>query len=197
MTTIADLANTAREALASKNNQSATFQTTTRLSGSDLTLTATITPPEDSIRLSLSLAEIVAQKTKDFSDELVDALKAAKIPLDEPFTLSIKNGRVTATGPYKERIEEFFKENPELVEQLKEIEALNVLLAMQEANEKFRKEKEEADAILDKEEREKAQKDATLRHTARLSTISELSGSVTFSDGAFSSAALDYVRSLD
>lgn len=68
----------------------------------------------------------------------MSALQAAKIPTDEPIILHLDGaGNVTADSPYKERIEKMFKEQPELAKQLKDVSALNSMVALNEAMRQF------------------------------------------------------------
>lgn len=196
MTTIAALTNAAQEALKSKS-QPLSIETKTQLDGATLSVKATLTP-DDTVDLSVSLADILAEKTKKFSDDLVSKFKELGIGMANSFSLKVsKGGIISATGPYKEKIEEFFKDNPDFAKELKEIAALSALVAMQEVNEKYKKAREEADKILDPEEREKAHKSLDMRHMTQTATISEMSGYVTYNDGAFSSTALNYARSIE
>lgn len=195
MTTIAALTNAAREALTSKS-QSPSIETKTQLDGATLSVKVTLAP-DDTVDLSMSLAEILAERTKKLSDQLVSSFKALGIGMTNSFSLKVsKGGVISATGPYKEKIEDFFKDNPDVAKELKEIAALSALVAMQEVNEKYKKARE-ADKIIDPEEREKAHKSLDMRHLSQTATISEMSGYVTYNDGAFSSTALDYARSIE
>ena len=197
MTTIADVNTVAREASASKNSKSAASRTTTGLTDAVSASTAAAGPAEDSIRFSSSFSDLVAKQTKEFSDEFIKILTNAGFTLKDSFIVAIKNGRFSVSGndADNEKIRELFKNNPELEKKFKEILALNTLLAMQEANARHRKEREEAEAVLDPVEREKALKSVDMRHISRLGMIHELSGTLVYKDGGFTSAALNYIRS--
>lgn len=149
-----------------------------------------ITEAQEDSDLSPSFVDMVARKTRDFSKTLMSALEAAKIPTDEPITLTLDaSGKVTADGPYKERVEKFFKDNPELAKQLKDIAALNSMVAMNEAMRRFTEAKEKA-------ENDEDLKQATLDYTTQSGTIQSLSGTMVLAEGQLTSGAVSYMSSL-
>lgn len=94
---------------------------------------------DDTSKLSIATFDaMVAKKNQEFANTLMSALQALKIPTDEPITLRLDGaGRVTTDGPYKKRIEKMFEEQPELAQQLKDVSALNSMLALNEAMRRF------------------------------------------------------------
>lgn len=167
----------------------------------------------DRLDISRSMVEEVARKTKAFSDSLIDTLAGAKIglrdirTLKDSFSITLKDGQVTATGPYKDQIEAFFRgssnqdeatrmEVKRIKDELKEILALNALIALKEANQRYLDDKKKAESLMDPVKREAALKKADMRHLEQSETLNSLSGTLTFRNGAFTSAALDYIRSV-
>ena len=193
MTATIEPINAAHESLTAKT-QPTPLHTTTKPPGGTLPSSATATQG-DAVDLSTSLTGIVAQKTKTLSDTLLAALHNAGIDVDDSVILTVTpSGLVTASGPYKERIEEFLRDNPDIARDLKEIASLSNLIAVQEANDLYQREKEKAKQITDPAERARAERNADMHHTMHMLAISDLSGGVAYSNGMFSSAALDYIR---
>lgn len=99
----------------------------------------TESPSDNTPKLTLATFDaLVARKNQELADTLMSALQALKIPTNEPITLRLDGaGRVTADGPYKEKIEKMFEERPELTQQLKDVAGLNAMLALNEAMRRF------------------------------------------------------------
>ena len=137
-----------------------------------------------------SFDELVAKRTEDFAKSLVAAFTAEDIPLDEPISLSIdSSGTIHADGPYKKRIEQYFKDNPEAAKEFKAVATLNALRATLEALRLFNEEKKSATT-------KEQQTEAWDRYTVRSLYIHSLSGLLTLKDGKITSASMDYARSL-
>lgn len=185
---------TGSSAVASTAPESATAQTSTAsatpLSGGQRTISFGLfneAGTEETTRSSSSFADIVAHKTQDFSKTLKAALESAKIPTDEPMTFTIDaGGKVSVDSPYKKRIEEFFEDNPELAKQLKDIAALNSMVALNEAMRRYGELKDKA-----KDDDERKQADAA--YAADTLTIQSLSGTMTLEGGQLTSAAVSYM----
>jgi hypothetical protein len=140
--------------------------------------------------LPASFDELVAKRTEDFAKSLVEAFTAEDIPLDEAISLSIdSSGTIHADGPYKKRIEQYFKDNPEAAKEFKAVATLNALRATLEALRLFNEEKKSATT-------KEQQTQAWDRYTVRSLYIDSLSGLLTLKDGKITSAAMDYARSL-
>jgi hypothetical protein len=137
-----------------------------------------------------SFDEMVQQKTDAFASSLSQALSAMGIPQDQPLNLTIdSSGTIHADGPYKDKIEKMFRDNPELAKQAKEVATLNALRATTEALRLYNKEMRTATT---KEQRDAASD----RYTARAMTIQSLSGNLTLAGGHVTSAAMDYADTL-
>jgi thioredoxin-related protein len=96
---------------------------------------------------------------------------------------------VRVDGPYKEKLEKYFKEHPEATKELKTLSALNTLNATQENMRLYNKENNKA--ITKKE------KDAAADHYAvRSAYIQALSGLTTFKDGTLTSTVSEYMESV-
>lgn len=77
------------------------------------------------------LADDTAAQTEALGHDVNEALRAAFIGTDQPIRLSVSRyGTVETTDPRKERIEKFFRDSPELSKRLKDVSALNTLVAM-------------------------------------------------------------------
>ena len=96
-------------------------------------------PGDDMSTLSPATFDtLVAKKNQELAKTLMSALQALQIPTDEPITLRVDGaGRVTADGPYREKIEKMFEQRPELTQQFKDVSALNSMLALNEAMRRF------------------------------------------------------------
>lgn len=139
--------------------------------------------------LPASFDELVTKRTEDLAKSLVEAFTAERIPLDEAISLSIdSSGTIHADGPYEERIEKYFKDNPEAAKEFKAVATLNALRATLEALRLYNEEKKSATT---KEE----QAAASDRYTVRSMYIHSLSGLLTLK-GKITSAAMDYAKSL-
>lgn len=140
--------------------------------------------------LPKSFDELVTQKTTDLAKRLIDAFTAEHIPLDEAIALRVdRSGTIHAEGPYKERIEKYFKDNPEAAEEFKAVATLNALRASQEV---LRLQNEELRSARTEEERDAARNRSMLRSM----DIQSLYGSMTLKDGELTSAATRYVSLL-
>lgn len=143
---------------------------------------------QDNANLSVdSFTDMVAAKTQAVATSLTAALQNAKIPTDEPIVLHVSaSGRITTNSAYKERLDKFFQENPELEKQVKEVAALNSMLALNEAMRRFNA---ASKAAKDDDGRQRAQD----TYTADCLRIHSLSGTMTLSGGQLTSAARDYM----
>jgi hypothetical protein len=134
-----------------------------------------------------SLDELVAKQTDDLADSLTKAFAAAGIPADEVVRLQVDRfGNVKTEGPYKKKIDEVFKNDPELAKQLKTVAGLNALKAAQQSLDLYNAQKK---ATSDP----KRQADAWTQYNIRAMNIQTLSGVMTLKDGKLRSAAVDYV----
>ena len=129
------------------------------LSGGSRTLSPGIfTKAQDSEAPSLTpatLADMVAERAKAFSKTLAEAFKAANIPTDQPIAPHVDGaGRVTAEGPYKERINKLFQERPDLEKEFKDIAALNAIVALNGAMRHFSQARKDT---RDEDERSRAE----------------------------------------
>ena len=146
--------------------------------------------PTTNLDLPASFDELVAKRTDDFAQSLVEAFTAEHIPLDDAISLRIdSSGNIIADGPYKKRIEKYFKDNPEAAKEFKTVATLNALRAAAEALRLYNEEKKSATSTEQKAA-------AWDRYTARSMHIQSLSGSLTLKDGQITSAAMDYATSL-
>lgn len=133
--------------------------------------------------------EDIQQRTEVLAGKLNDFLKRAGIPADEAISLKVdKFGRVTADGPYKKKIEEYFADNPDAKE-LRAIVEFQALKATQLALEALAKEKK---AARNDDETEKA----NTRFLTRANDIQRLDGQVTLQNGKLTTGAQDYITSL-
>lgn len=140
--------------------------------------------------MSTSFDDLVAQKTSQVAEKLVSAFTAEGIPLDEPLSLRVDDaGTIRADGPYKEKIEKLFKDNPELAEDLRTAATLNALKAAQEV---YRLQNDELRSARSDEEREAARN----RQMLRSMDIQTIGGLMTLKDGELTSAAVDYATRL-
>jgi hypothetical protein len=144
----------------------------------------------DAVNVPASFDDMVQQKTDAFASSLSQALTAMNIPQDQPLHLTIdSSGTIHADGPYKDKIEKMFRDNPELAKQAKEVATLNALRATTEALRLYNKELRTATT---KEQRDAASD----RYTMRAMTIQTLSGNLTLAGGQVTSAAMDYANAL-
>ncbi|PZA14057.1 hypothetical protein DNX69_00190 [Rhodopseudomonas palustris] len=141
--------------------------------------------------LSLSFDEMLQQRTDALTTKLTDAFKKMNVNLDDAVRLQVdKFGKVTAEGPWKEKIEKYFADNPEAAKELKEIAGLNALKAANAALELYNKEKG-ASAPGSKQ-----QQSAWTAYNIRSMNIQTLSGVISLKDGEMRSAAMDYIDSI-
>lgn len=136
-----------------------------------------------------TLDEDINERTNALVGKFSDFLERAGIPADEAITLKVdKFGRVTADGPYKKKVEEYFADNPDSKE-LRAIVEFQTMRATQQALEALAKEKK---AARNDDESEKA----NTRFLMRASEIQRLDGQVTLQSGKLTTGAQDYITSL-
>ncbi len=124
-----------------------------------------------------TLAEDTAVQTADLGTELTEALRGAFIGTDQPIRLSVSRfGAVETTDGRKERIEQFFRDRPELSKKLKDVSALNTLVAM---NKLYRWHEAQQKSARNDEERDTARD----RFYAAGLQLQSLSGIATLQDG--------------
>lgn len=142
----------------------------------------------DAQTLPSDFAELVAQKNQELATSLTAALKDAKISTDEPMKLIFdkSSGKITTSGPNKEKIEKFFDERPELAKQFKDVAALNSLLALNTAMRHFNEARRNAKTD---QERDQAQSD----YTGDTMAIGALGNSMVLSNGVLESPAVVYM----
>jgi hypothetical protein len=136
-----------------------------------------------------SLDEIVAKQTDDLADSLSKAFAADNIPLDQAIRLQVnKFGNPQTEGPWKKRIDEVFKDNPELAKKLKTVAGLNALKAAQEALDLYNQQKKSTNP--------KQQTEAWTQYNIQTINIQTLSGVMTLKHGKLRSAAVDYIDTI-
>ncbi|MFZ5736466.1 MAG: hypothetical protein ACOY6K_06255 [Pseudomonadota bacterium] len=141
--------------------------------------------------LTLSFDEMLQQRTDALTTKLTDAFKKMNVNLDDAVRLQVdKFGKVTAEGPWKEKIEKFFEDNPDLAKELKAIAGLNALKAANAALELYNKEKGSGGPGS------KQQQSAWTAYNIRSMNIQTLSGVISLKDGELRSAAMDYIDSI-
>ena len=134
-----------------------------------------------------TFAEMVSDKTKAFAKTLMDAFKAADIPTDEPIILRIDGaGRVTSDSSYKKRIDKLLQENPELEKQLKDVAALNSMVALNKAMRLYAEAKKKA-----QNDHERKQVDDA--YLSDCLNIQSRSNTMTLADGVLTSSAMTYM----
>jgi hypothetical protein len=137
--------------------------------------------------LMLSFDEMLQKRTDVLTGRLTDAFKKLNVNLDDAVRLKVdKYGKVTTEGPWKEKIEKLFADDPELAKEFKTIAALNSLKAAQTALDLYNKEK----GGMPGSDR---QSDAWTRYNIRSINIQALSGVISLKDGQLRSAAIDYI----
>ena len=132
-------------------------------------------------RLQKRSDALAATLSKEFAKINVNLDDAVRLKVD-------KFGNVSAEGPWKEKIEELFRDRPELAKELKEISALNSLKAAQTALDLYNKEKGQLGS--------KQQSDAWTRYNIRTINIQSLSGVISLQDGKLRSAAVDFIDTI-
>lgn len=136
--------------------------------------------------LSMTFEERLQKRSDALAEKLSKAFAKINVNLDEAVRLKVdKFGNVTSEGPWKEKIEKLFQDNPELAKELKEISALNALKAAQTALELYNKEKGAPGSAQ--------QSEAWTRYNVRSMNIQTLSGVISLQDGKLRSAAVDYI----
>lgn len=98
-----------------------------------------------------------------------------------------KYGRVTADGPYRKKIEEYFADNPDAKEPRAIVE-YRALQATQQALEALAREKKAA-------RNDDETGEANTRFLARANDIQRLDGQVTLQNGKLTTGAQDYITS--
>lgn len=141
--------------------------------------------------VSFDFADIVAEKTRLLATTLSDLFKGMGVRADETISLSVDGaGRVSigGTNPQKkENIEDWFNQNPELVKQIKEVMALQAMLAMKMALDKWMEAKKKARTEEDRDAVDQAL-------LGDLGTIKALKNTLVFQDGHLTSTALAYMN---
>lgn len=136
------------------------------------------------------LADDTAAQTEALGSELKAALNQAFIGTDQPIRLSVSRfGTVETTDGRKERIEQFFRDRPELSKKLKDVSALNTLVAM---NKLYRWHEAQQKAARTDGERDSARD----RFNAASLQLQSLSGTATLQDGRLRFAVQDFADTL-
>ncbi|MGO3933043.1 hypothetical protein NP284_32605 [Rhodopseudomonas pseudopalustris] len=136
--------------------------------------------------LSMTFEERLQKRSDALAEKLSKAFAKINVNLDEAVRLKVdKFGNVTSEGPWKEKIEKLFRDDPDLAKELKEISALNALKAAQTALELYNKEKGAPGSAQ--------QSDAWTRYNLHSMNIQTLSGVISLQDGKLRSAAVDYM----
>jgi hypothetical protein len=139
--------------------------------------------------LSMTFEERLQKRSDALAEKLSKAFAKINVNLDEAVRLKVdKFGNVTSEGPWKEKIEEMFRDDPDLAKELKEISALNALKAAQTALELYNKEKGAPGS--------EQQSEAWTRYNVRSMNIQTLSGVISLQDGKLRSAAVDYIDTI-
>lgn len=138
---------------------------------------------------SRTMDDDIQERTNALVGKFSDFLERAGIPADEAISLKVdKFGRVTADGPYKKKVEEYFADNPDSKE-LRAIVEFHAMRATQQALEALAEEKR---AARNDGETEKA----NTRFLTRANEIQRLDGRVTLQNGRLTTGAQDYIASL-
>lgn len=133
----------------------------------------------------------VDRETQKLADTLMERLRKKHIPTDEPLRLRVdSSGTVHAEGPFKDKIEKLFAEDPELTKQFKDMAGLNALVAL---NKLTRLHHEELKQARTDDERQEARD----RYTARSVELQKVSGTMILAGGQLFSAARGFADSLD
>jgi hypothetical protein len=137
--------------------------------------------------LKLSFDERLAKRTDALAQTLTERFKKLNVNLDDSVRLQVdKYGKVTTEGPWKEKIEKMFADDPDLAKEFKTVAALNSLKAAQTALDLYTKEKGSA---AGSQQQQKAWVDYNIRSI----NIQRLSGVISLTDGKLRSAAVDYI----
>ncbi|NVO14775.1 MAG: hypothetical protein HXX10_12125 [Rhodoplanes sp.] len=143
-----------------------------------------------SLDLPKSFDELLLRRTEALAQKLTQNFADAGIDVDSKIALQVdSSGRIRTDGPQKERIEQFFRDNPEIAKEVRDVASLNTMKAAAEA---LRRYNEEMKSAHDKD----SQSAVRDRYTTRSLRIQELSGSLTLEDGKLTSAAVEYADSL-
>ncbi|KQO96370.1 hypothetical protein ASF33_09025 [Methylobacterium sp. Leaf92] len=133
-----------------------------------------------------SFDEHLKARSDAFASKLGAAFKKEGIPLDEPIALRLESGTLVTDSPYRKKIEKVLKEDPELAKEFETIASLKAMRAAQQSLERYNEEKKSA--------RSQEEQDQSYgRYTTRMLDIQRLSGTMVLEDGAFTSAAQDYM----
>jgi hypothetical protein len=136
------------------------------------------------------LAEDTAAQTGALGHDLDEALRAAHIGTDQPIRLQVgRYGTVETTDGRKDRIEQFFRDRPELSRRLKDVSALNTLVAM---NKLYRWHETQQKAARTEDERGTARD----RFYAAGMQLQSLSGIATLQDGRLNFAVQAFADTL-
>jgi len=175
---------TAKTATAAKDQPA----TTVELSDSAKALLAKAAADEEiAADLKLSFDERLAKRSDALAQKLTERFKKLNVNLDDSVRLQVdKYGKVTTEGPWKEKIEKMFADDPELAKEFKTVAALNSLKAAQTALDLYNKEKGSAAGS-------KHQQKAWTDYNIRSINIQRLSGVMSLTDGKLRSAAVDYI----
>jgi hypothetical protein len=177
-------------AATSKGNAAATDQPATTIELSDRAkalLAKAAADQEATADLTLSFDERLAKRSDALAQTLTERFKKLNVNLDDSVRLQVdKFGKVTTEGPWKEKIEKLFADDPELAKEFKTVAALNSLKAAQTALDLYTKEKGSA---AGSQQQQKAWVDYNIRSI----NIQKLSGVMSLTDGKLRSAAVDYI----
>jgi hypothetical protein len=133
-----------------------------------------------------SFDEHLKVRSDAFAAKLGAAFKREGIPLDDPIALRVESGTLVTDSPYRKKVEKVLKEDPELAKEFEAIASLKSMRAAQKSLEFYNDEKKSARS-QDEQDR------AYGRYTTRMLDIQRLSGTMVLEDGAFTSAAEDYM----
>lgn len=143
-----------------------------------------------SLDLPKSFDEMVQRRTQALADKLTRSFAEAGIDVRDALDLKVDSaGMIRTDGPYKERIEQFFRDNPDIAEEFRDVASLNTMKATMEALRLYNEEMKSART-------EEAQAEVRDRFTTRSIRIQELAGSLTLEDGGLTSAAVEYADAL-
>jgi hypothetical protein len=134
--------------------------------------------------------QILAKRTDALSDRLAEAFGKMNVPPEYATHLQVsKFGSVSSEGPWKDKIEKFFSDSPELAAELKKVSGLHALKAAQVALDMYNEEKKSVGSRQQEAE-------AWTRYNLRSINIQTLNGVMTMKDGKLRSAAMDYIEML-
>lgn len=143
-----------------------------------------------SLDLPKSFDELVQQRTDALAQKLTRMFDDAGIDVGDKIALRIdSSGMIRTDGPQKERIEQFFRDNPDIAKEFRDVASLNTMKATLEALRLYNEEMKSAQS-------KEAQAAVRDRFTTRSIRIQELSGSLTLENGTLTSAAVEYADSL-